>query len=196
MSCAILLPAAGASSRMRGGDKLLEQVAGAPVLSVMARRAISVSPHVAVTLRPADDARRTALAALPVTVLEVPDAAEGMAASLRIGAGWAIALQVSAMMIALPDMPDITADDMRALIEKHSENPQSALRAATASGAAGHPTILPAQLFPAMTALHGDTGARDLLRADPPRLHRLSGLRAVTDLDTPEAWAAWRGQSA
>ena len=192
MGCAILLPAAGASRRMRGADKLLEPVEGRAVLRVIAERALAASPHVAVTLRPEDRARRDTLGALPLTCMSVPEAAEGMAASLRAGAGWAIGLNVTALMIALPDMPDITAQDMRALITDQQRHPAQPLRACDPQLTPGHPTILPRALFPEMLALSGDTGARNLLRAHPPRLHPLPGRRALADLDTPEDWAKWR----
>ncbi len=193
-ACAILLPAAGASSRMRGDDKLLQMVQGQPLLHVVAERATRASAHVAVTLRADDTARAQALAGLPVTRLTIRDAAEGMAASLRKGAAWAMTLPVRALMIALPDMPDITADDMRALIVAQAAQPNKPLRAGTVERVAGHPTILPMALLPALLRLAGDTGARGLLQAHPPRLHILHGQRALTDLDTPEDWAAWRAR--
>jgi len=194
-ACAIVLPAAGASRRMRGGDKLLEQVEGRAVLRVIADRALAASPYVAVTLRPDDAARADVLGAIALTRLPVPDADEGMAASLRAGAQWAIALPVNALMIALPDMPDITEADMRALIADQASQPDRPLRASDDTGKAGHPTILPRELFADMLALTGDTGARALLQANRPRLHALPGNRALADLDTPEDWAEWRARS-
>lgn len=193
--CAILLPAAGASSRMRGGDKLLEQVAGKPVLHEIARRALDVSALVAVTLRPDDSARHAALDGLPVQRITTPDAAQGMAASLRAGAVWAASTKANALMIALPDMPGITADDMRDLIAAQFLAPDTALRAASADGMPGHPVILPRALWPDMAHLRGDQGARRLFASHPPRLHALPDARAVQDLDTPEDWAAWRAQN-
>ncbi|MCC5963033.1 MAG: nucleotidyltransferase family protein [Rhodobacteraceae bacterium] len=193
VACAILLPAAGASRRMRGGDKLLERLGNAPLLRAIAERALTASDHVAVTLPPGAQARVQALDALPVQLLPVPQAAEGMSASLRAGADWAMGLQVDALMIALPDMPDISAADMQALIAAQARCRDQPLRACTPAGMAGHPTILPRALLPAVMGVQGDTGARALLRAHPPRLFTLAGDRAVTDLDTPEDWARWRG---
>lgn len=177
---------------MRGADKLLQEIGGRAVLRLIAERALAASPHVAVTLRAEDDARAGAVADLPLTRLTVPDATEGMAASLRTGARWAMGLQVDALMIALPDMPDITATDMRALIADHARHPDQPLRACTPDMTPGHPTLLPRALLPELLALSGDTGARDLLRTHPPRLHPLADRRARADLDTPEAWAEWR----
>lgn len=179
---------------MRGGDKLLEPVAGCPVLRVIAERALAACPHVAVTLRPDDSARANVLDGLALKRLIVPDADEGMAASLRAGARWAVALPISALMIALPDMPDITEEDMRALIADQARHTNQPLRACDRAQIQGHPTILPRALFAAMLELEGDTGARSLLRAHPPRLHPLTGNRALADLDTPEDWAKWRAR--
>lgn len=193
MSVAILLPAAGASSRMQGRDKLLEMVNGQPLLRVMATRALRVSAQVAVTLRAPDPARMAALAGLPLHLIAVPDAAQGMAGSLRAGAHWALGGRASALMVILPDMPDITESDLRHLMAEHAHHPEAPLRAATMDGKAGHPVILPRMLWPEMTRLSGDQGARGLFQAHPPRLCPLPGARALTDLDTPEDWERWRG---
>ncbi|MGY6703145.1 nucleotidyltransferase family protein [Roseinatronobacter sp.] len=191
-ACAIVLPAAGLARRMRGGDKLLENVDGMPLLRHVATQALQASDHVAVTLRPSAAERLAVIDDLPLTILRIPDADEGMAASLRAGAGWARSIQSSALMIALPDMPDITAADFRALIIAQAKHPDHCLRAASADHVPGHPVILPRMYFAAMQALQGDQGAREILRAHPPYLRPLSGQRALTDLDTPEDWDAWR----
>ncbi|SDX52763.1 nucleotidyltransferase family protein [Roseicitreum antarcticum] len=188
----IALPAAGASSRMGGNDKLLMDVEGQPLLRHAARAALAVGYPVAVTLRPDDAARRAALSGLPVHVLPVADADAGMSGSIRAAASWAQGLGASALMVHLPDMPDITGDDIKALIEDHASTPAMVLRAASAEGAAGNPVILPSSLFAALQGVQGDTGARAALRGHPVRLHPLTGARALTDLDTPEAWADWR----
>ena len=190
--CAILLPAAGASSRMRGGDKLLEQVGDAPVLRMMAQRALALGWPVAVTLRPADNARRACLDGLGLVQIDVPDAAAGMSASLRAGGVWAAGTSADALLIALPDMPGITSDDLRALISAQAQHPDQPLRAAASDGTPGHPVILPRAVWPLLAGLTGDEGARRIFAAHTPRLHRLAGTRAVQDLDTPEDWALWR----
>ena len=52
------------------------------------------------------------------------------------------------------------------------------------------------RFFEPLRALEGDEGARSLLAAhsDLVRLVRLKGGAARVDLDTPEAWAAWRAE--
>jgi molybdenum cofactor cytidylyltransferase len=43
-------------------------------------------------------------------------------------------------------------------------------------------------------SLHGDQGARAVLAQEDVGLIALPGQNAITDLDTPEAWAAWRSR--
>jgi len=186
----IVIPAAGASSRMRGRDKLLEQVAGQPLLARQARLALATGGPVLVTLRPGD--ARTKV--LPGTVerREIPDAAEGLAASLRCGAAWAQGQGLTALMVLLADLPELTMDDLQYVAAHYAQDPTQPCRATDDSGKPGHPVIFPAKHFEAMQKLHGDDGAKPLLAQDPPRLCPLPDLHATTDLDTPEDWAAWR----
>lgn len=182
----ILIPAAGASSRMRGGDKLLELVDNIPQLRRVAMAGLAASDQVIVTLRVDDVARRACLADLPVTILSVANAALGMSASLQA------ARTTNALMILPADMPEITGTHLSFLIEEFDQI--HILRATAADGTPGHPVIFPADLVPALQTLSGDAGAGSILRAHSERL-RLIALPdqvATTDLDTPEDWAAWR----
>ena len=179
---------------MRGTDKLLERVKGRPLLSLLAARAGAAGCDVLVTLRPGDTARRAALRGCDVRIAEVADAAEGMSASLRAGA--AAATGRAGLLVLPADMPEIETADiaaMRAVFLAAAE-PRPILRATGADGQPGHPVVLPARLFPEVLAVRGDAGARDVLRAHRSEIvaHPLPGRRAVTDLDTPEAWDAWR----
>lgn len=191
----ILIPAAGASRRMRGADKLLQQVGGEALLRRQVQAALATGAPVLVTLAELDGPRALCLAGLQgLTILPVAGAAEGMAASLRAGA--AAAGGSEGLMILLPDMPDIGTVDLRALLDAFTEAPNRVLRAATEDGIPGHPVLIPRRLFAAMAGLKGDAGARSLLAGETPRLLPLQGERAITDLDTPEGWAAWRARNA
>jgi CTP:molybdopterin cytidylyltransferase MocA len=95
-------------------------------------------------------------------------------------------------MVALADMPDIGPPDLAALIADFLACPNRILRATAADGTPGHPVIFPRRLFPDLARISGDIGARSVLAGEAARLHALPGTRALTDLDTPEAWADWR----
>ena len=192
----ILLPAAGASARMRGRDKLLETVRGQPLLRDRVATALDAGQDVLVTLPPDRPARAAALRDLTdprLQLVTVADAATGLSASLRAGADRAIAQRHVGMMVMLPDLPDLLTQDLKSVLQAFDEN--HIIRATSEDGTAGHPVIFPARILPALRHLAGDEGARDILRTHPVRHVALPGLRAVTDLDTPEAWAAWRARN-
>lgn len=191
----VILLAAGASTRMRGRDKLMEDVGGQPLLRHQARMAQSIGP-VTVALPPAPHPRYTAISGLDVTALPVPDAAEGMGASLR-RAFAALPRGTAAAMVMLADMPELEASDLASLAASVDLNSDTLIwRAATEDGTPGHPIIFAAALFDQLRQLSGDDGGRAVVRGAASRMQLvpLSGQRARLDLDTPEDWAAWREQ--
>ncbi len=194
---AILIPAAGASSRMRGRDKLLEEVAGRPLLSVLAARALCVTDTVIITLPDPPGERGEALSGLDVIRVSVANAREGMAASLRAAVA-ALPGVIQGLMILPADMPEIRQGDLSRLVRAFEAEPHSIWQGASEDGTPGHPVLFPADCLPAIAVLTGDTGAREVLRAQATRVRLLPlpGQRALTDLDTPEAWARWRAQRA
>jgi len=190
---AILIPAAGRAARMGGRDKLLETVDGVPLLRRQAAMALGLGAPVLVTLPPDRPERGAALAGIGgLRVAVVPDAGEGIAASIRAGAGWAEGIGAAGLMILLADMPDLGPDDLGALVRAFAAAPDTPLRATDKTGQPGHPAILPARLFGALRGLAGDRGAQPLLARERVARLALPGARATTDLDTPEEWAAWR----
>ena len=189
----IVLLAAGSSSRMRGRDKMLEEVAGTPLLSLMAGRAAKADVPVRVVLGPGQEARRATLSDLPVEIVAATGT-DGMAASIRAG----VAGLTTPVLLMLADMPGITARDIHLMVSLHARAPRAILRAATADGRPGHPVLFPADLVADLGKLRGDDGAKTLIAREHGRLHLLplEDDRARLDLDTPEDWARWRGTGA
>jgi molybdenum cofactor cytidylyltransferase len=116
-----------------------------------------------------------------------------MAASLR--AGIAAAAHADAAVILLADMPEIgTAEIDRLIAAFDPAEGREIVRAVSDNGIPGHPVLFGRRFFETLAGLRGDRGARDVLReaaefvADVP----VPGRSALTDLDTPEDWAAWR----
>lgn len=186
----IALLAAGASRRMMGRDKLLEQIGG---LALLRRQALAILEAnigpLAVTLRAPDPERLACLTGLNLTTLPVPEAAEGMSASLRAAAQWA---GDNPLMICPADMPDLTSADFAACAAAYDGHP---IRATSADGKPGHPVIFQPALTREFHKLRGDEGARSLLKSHPPKLFALPGQNALTDLDTPEDWDRFRAQT-
>ena len=118
-----------------------------------------------------------------------------MSHTIRAGIA-ALPPQCTGAMILPADMPDLTETDLATMIDAHDTHPDAILRGASADTRAGHPVVFPRTTFSGFAALSGDTGARSVIAAFPGRLRivALPGLHAVTDLDTPEDWAAWRAR--
>ena len=192
MTPEILILAAGSASRMRGGDKLVEPIAGEALLRRVARRALATGRPVTVALAPDRPARLAALDGLALSRVIVPDPGQGMAASL-IG-GLATLPATAPVLLLLADLPELTTEDLQACLAVWADDPQAIPRGADQNGRPGHPVGFPPDLRVELMALAGDEGARAILARHPARLRlvRLPGAHATTDLDTPEDWARWR----
>ncbi|MES2541984.1 MAG: nucleotidyltransferase family protein [Pseudomonadota bacterium] len=192
----ILVLAAGASSRMRGRDKLVQRIKGKPILRMVAETALATGAPVLVTLPPASEARRAAVADLALQVVEVPDAGLGMSRSI-VGGLAAITDPGpnDGMMILPADMPGFSAKALADLISRFRAEPDLAWRGGTTDGTPGHPAIFPRDLWPALSAISGDEGGSSVLKrhADRVRQVPLPGNMAILDLDTPEDWATYLG---
>ncbi len=191
----ILILAAGQSRRMRGRDKLMEEVEGQPLIrrqADMARRVTTGPVLVALPVPP--HPRYAALEGLDITPVPVPEAQEGMGASLRTGFA-AMPPGAAAAMLLLADLPELTDDDLTTMLEAVDlQSGDLIWHAVTEDGQRGHPVVFSAALFACFAGLQGDTGAKTVVAAAGKRVHHvpLPGQRARLDLDTPEEWADWR----
>jgi molybdenum cofactor cytidylyltransferase len=194
----ILILAAGASSRMRGTDKLLQTVGGRPLLRHIAEVALATGSPVAVTLPPDGTARQATLDGLPLRLIPIPDASEGMSRSLVRGVQeLTTAGPEDGLMILPADMPGFTTAALESMIVAFQTDPSCILRGGTIDGQPGHPAIFPRDLWPALASVTGDEGGRSVVQQNKGRVRviPLPGPMSVLDLDTPEDWAAWRDET-
>lgn len=174
---------------MRGRDKLTQKIDGIPLLTRMCHSALATGLQTFVTLPYKNHPRAPLIdAATPVFI---PDATDGMAASIRRGVS-ALSPDVAGVMILPSDMPEIERDDLQKVADAFDPNDAAVVRATATDGTPGHPVVFPRRLFAALGSLSGDQGARSVLTGQPITLVPLPGRRACVDLDTPEAWEAWR----
>ncbi|ASM72541.1 MULTISPECIES: nucleotidyltransferase family protein [Roseobacteraceae] len=186
--------AAGQSSRMRGTDKLLQDVDGQPLIRRQCQMARQVCERVYVTLPPLPHDRYTAISGLDVTPVSVANAAEGMGASLRAGFA-ALPADAQAALLLLGDLPDLTAEDLSTVLQAVDLTSDNLIwRGTTSEGRAGHPIVFAKSLFAEFATLTGDNGGQSIVAFAGDRVAHiaLSGNRARNDLDTPEEWANWR----
>ncbi|WP_300018829.1 NTP transferase domain-containing protein [uncultured Roseobacter sp.] len=193
----VILLAAGQSRRMRGADKLLEEIEGVPLLRRQAEIACAVTnAPVLVALPPSPHPRYQCLDALAVNRVPVPDADEGMNASLRTAFA-ALPGAPAAAMLLLADLPELTIQDLSSVFQAIDLKSKTLIwRGATEDGKPGHPIVFSADLFPAFKSLKGDGGGREVVAKADGRvtLVPLPGNRARRDLDTPEDWVTWRAE--
>lgn len=194
---AIFVPAAGASRRMGGLDKLTRHVGQTPLLLHVIRQAEATKVPVWVGLPPENSLRHALLDQTTAHKILVEDWQNGMAASFRAAGILAEQQNYSALLIVLADMPEILTADLMQFIAQHHRTPNNILRGVTEDGQAGHPVLIPSTYFFDMQKLTGDKGAQKILTQNAANIRKvtLRGEKAVLDLDTLEDWERWRAQS-
>lgn len=156
---ALVLLAAGASSRYGAADKLLADLGGQPVLSYAARcfAGESFGARIAVTA-PGQEARQAILRSHGWTLVENAEAASGQASSLRAGIGLAASdPALSQALILLSDMPFVPEAHLHALLASEAEAAMT-----DAGGVLLPPALFKRAQFEALRGLSGDRGAKSI----------------------------------
>jgi molybdenum cofactor cytidylyltransferase len=187
---------AGGAGRRFGGEKLLADLAGAPVIRRTADAVLSGGfAEVLVATGAGHEAIAAALDRLDCRLVATPDWAEGMAASLRRGLA-ALSPDCRGVFVFLGDMPLAPV----ALCGELAALAQSAGYAARprVAGQPGHPAAFSRAAFADLAALSGDVGAAALLKGRSEGVAYLDtdATGAVLDIDSPAdlaaAVAAWK----
>jgi CTP:molybdopterin cytidylyltransferase MocA len=188
--------AAGGSEALRavaaaGGSEALRAVAaagGSEALRAVAAAGGSEALRAAAAEGGSEALRDIAAAGGPkgVSAVVAEDWAEGLSASLRAGVAAATRRGADAVMVVLGDQPLLSGAAVAKILAARDPDAAVALRA-TYDGRPGHPTLIEATMFPAITELRGDSGARELLRG--AGFVTCDGLGSSQDADTPEALA-------
>lgn len=181
---ALLLLAAGQSRRFGEVDKLAEPFIHQPIGMhvVTALEAIPFAGRYAVV-----DGTTLDYAARGFEVVHNDDPAEGLSRSVMLGMKAAKLCGCTAVLVALADMPRVTAAHVWRLLD-YAEGPD----AIVASSNGEHPSppaLFGADHFDMLMTLQGQAGARDLVRAGH---HMVTSPDELVDIDTPDDLAALR----
>lgn len=194
---AVVLLAAGRSSRMGGPNKMLAEIDGVPMVARVARRLLSsrARPVVAVLGNQAD-AVDAALGKLPVERVRNPHFAEGLSTSLKCGLA-VLPAEIDGALICLGDMPQIAGRDLDRLIAAFNPIEGRAIVVPVRRGRRGNPVLWASRFFPEMAALSGDVGAKALLaeHAELVAEVEMETDAVLVDIDTPEALAELQNKS-
>lgn len=180
-----VLLAAGTSSRM-GRNKLLLPLGGTSVLrrAVTAARAAALDP-VVVVLGHQSERALSELAGMACITVVNPEYARGMNTSVRAGIS-AVPEDVSGAVLMLADMPFVTADMLRTLVERY-RGADAQLVVSTYGEVLAPPILYGRALFGELRALDGDGCGKRVVKA-----HRAEAVEvpwppsALKDLDLPE----------
>lgn len=190
---AILLLAAGRSSRMGGPNKLLVPIEGVPMVARVATRLLAshARPVIAVLGKDAE-AVEAALGKLPIARVRNPDFASGLSSSLKRGIA-ALPEEVEGVVVCLGDMPLVTGRHIGRLIAAFNPLEGRAIVVPTRRGKRGNPVLWARRFFPEIAALAGDVGARHLIGeyAELVTEVEMEDDAVLVDIDTPEALAAF-----
>ena len=194
-SVAIVILAAGQSSRMGGAHKLLAEFGGMPLIRRSAIAATNCESHSVIAVTGYRHAEiEAAIADLPVKPVHNAEFSSGMASSLALGVAAAEAGRPEGIMIMLADMPALTVSDLDALIAAFRSCGGRSIVRAAARGKPGNPVIFPRALYAALKSLTGDKGARELIKGSGfPVVDIEIGDGALIDVDTPDAIEAAGG---
>ncbi|MBB3975033.1 molybdenum cofactor cytidylyltransferase [Rhizobium azooxidifex] len=189
---AVVVLAAGQARRMGvgGRHKLLAEFDAVPLVRRSVSAAIAAAPSrvVLVTGHRAQEIE-AAVVGLPAAVVRNPLYGEGMSTSLNAGLD-AAGTDCDGVLVHLADMPGVSAADLRRLMEAFAAAGGNAIVRAVSAGKRGNPVILPRATFPAVRALSGDVGARQIIETSGLDIIDVEiGPAAHLDVDTPEAIA-------
>lgn len=182
----LVLLAAGRSARFGGSASKLEQpLCGLP-LGLHVAAALAGMPWRARLAVIAPDCRLD-YAQHGYTTAINPDRDSGMGSSLRRGVVEAMRYDPVAVVIALADMPCVTAAHVHRLFAAAGD--EVAVVASSDGDSSLPPALFGRAHFDALTRASGDRGARDLIRSG-----QLVGTDAgeLTDVDTPADLARLR----
>jgi molybdenum cofactor cytidylyltransferase len=153
--------AAGIGERF-GGPKQLAMWKGRPLIAhvIQAAKESGLSPIVVVLGAHGEEIRR-AVADGTIEFVENREWRNGQSSSVHAGLS-AIGGRVEAAAFLLADMPRVSAETIRRLVEAHRTSLPSIV-APVGGGRRGNPVLFDRRVFPSLQALSGDQGGRSLL---------------------------------
>ncbi len=123
-------------------------------------------------------------------VVPNPQWEEGMASSVRLGIE-TLAKEKSrleAVIFMLCDQPFVKTELINALITTFRQTKSQVVACTYQSGITGVPALFSKEVFPALLALKGDTGARKVINQFTDKMTTIPFPKGDIDLDTPEAY--------
>ena len=120
-------------------------------------------------------------------VVMADDWPQGIGASLQAGLRAVRGSAADAALVALVDVPGLTAEVVSRVVRSSARAPRAALAQAAYGGVAGHPVLLGRNHWDGVLAVaHGNRGARDYLTGRDVTSVECGDVGDGRDVDTPE----------
>ena len=196
LAIAAIVLGAGRSSRMGGPNKLLAEINGKPLIRMVTEQALAsrARPVLVVTGHQRERVE-AALTGLPVQLVHNPHFADGLGTSLKAGIA-ALQPNIDGVIVCLGDMPQVDAALIDRLIGAVDPDKGALIAVPVIEGKRGNPVVWSRRFFHDLMTVEGDIGARYLIGryAEAVAEVPVDGTAALTDVDTPEAFAAVKAE--
>jgi molybdenum cofactor cytidylyltransferase len=159
------LLAAGTGSRFEGGNKLLADLEGEPIVAHAARTLTESALDAAVAV--VGHESEAVSSALPgeIDVLANPEYRRGQSASVRRTIEAARERDAEAVLFALGDMPRVSVETADAILRTYRTSPLGIV-APRHRNRRGNPVLFDSRYFDALADVAGDRGGRELLESE------------------------------
>ncbi|MDE3247192.1 MAG: nucleotidyltransferase family protein [Bacteroidota bacterium] len=184
-STGIIVLAAGASVRM-GSPKQLLQVNGSTLLRHTVQEALRAAcGPVLLVLGANENEMRSEVAHLDTETVVNEEWREGMGASIRAGIAALQSMhpECGAAVIMVSDQPLVHSGLVKELVSTHQTTAKSIV-ACRYADSFGPPVLFQSGFFPQLLSLHGDTGAKALVKQHMNEVAFINFEAGMVDLDT------------
>jgi molybdenum cofactor cytidylyltransferase len=187
LKVAVVLLAAGLSSRMGARNKLLIGIEGEALVRRTARTYLAAGADVYAVVGHEAAAVRAALADLPLSFVENPRFAEGQQTSVRAGLD-SLPEGYDAVLVALADQAALEPADISDLLRAFAEGDRDRILVPFHNGQRGNPVLFPAGIIAEIRASGRNAACRKFIDANPhlTRPHEAASDHFTIDIDTPE----------
>ncbi len=180
---AIIVLAAGASTRL-GQPKQLLLLEGKTLLAQICESALSIeNQQVLVVLGAHCEAIKTAIEHLPIEIIFNEKWSEGMGSSIACGMTH-LPKNTDAVLLLLCDQPFVTPVLLEKILGKWLAS-DCLIAASAYGGSFGPPAIFDHKLFPELSNLHGQQGAKKIMEKYRAQLELVDFHEGEKDIDTP-----------
>lgn len=183
---AVIVLAAGRSQRMGARNKLLEPVAGKPLLAHALETIGTLAPGELIVVTGHERGPVENLASgYAARLVHNASYREGMGTSLACGAG-AVNDRAKGVFIHLGDVPFVSASTYQALASALAAERNRAIEVFVPvhGGARGHPVLFRREVLPRLCELRGDEGARRVIGEHRCLEVNVSDPNIARDIDT------------